>query len=144
MCYLAVSSANIALRVEGLTLLEVVLRTLAHARDPDMCEDEDEGGTPSLLDQCQAQIASILRVALDKDNSSPVLLSACVLLYQYSKYVCTSKARRRSYKGTNTDKELRRCRHSPSARVMCATSCWRERCTQVLSLLAFLVHKHKY
>ena len=84
MCYLAVSSANIALRVEGLTLLEVVLRTLAHARDPDMCEDEDEGGTPSLLDQCQAQIASILRVALDKDNSSPVF---CQYLY-----FCTSKA----------------------------------------------------
>jgi len=84
--YAAVSSMNLSLRVEGLALLESLVRTLAEARDPDMDPDDDERGAahvPSLLDQCQAQIASILRIALDKDNASPPpTISACNVCYE--------------------------------------------------------------
>ena len=65
------------------------VRTLADSRDPDMLEDDecdDEGGGdrgPSLLDQCQAQMASILRIALDKSHSSPPLtICACNVSYE--------------------------------------------------------------
>ena len=84
--YAAVSSMNLSLRVEGLALLESLVRTLADSRDPDMDPDDGEDGAehvPSLLDQCQAQIASILRIALDKESASPPLtISACNVCYE--------------------------------------------------------------
>jgi hypothetical protein len=89
ICYLAVSSTNLMLRVEGVALLEAVVRTLAQCRDPDMVDDDDEdeadavGEGPSLLDQCQAQISSILRLALGGSNSAPSLkICACNVCYE--------------------------------------------------------------
>ena len=51
--YLAVSSVNLVLRVQGAALLEAVVRALAQSRDPDAADDDDEraGAAPSLLDQ---------------------------------------------------------------------------------------------
>ena len=51
--YLAVSSVNLVLRVQGAALLEAVVRALAQSSDPDAADDDEEraGAAPSLLDQ---------------------------------------------------------------------------------------------
>ena len=83
--YLAVSSMNLVLRVQGAALLEAVVRALAQSRDPDAADEDDEraGAAPSLLDQCQAQIASILRLAFDPANRAPALtICACNVCFE--------------------------------------------------------------